>query len=124
MTTGQFQLFGSAKRAPKPLPQPITPSPVVRTRDPWSSQQAAARALGDVERSSGWVWEIMQDGIPRTDEEIVETCAAKGYHASPQRIRYGRLQLASAGLLVETAAVRRTERGCRCREWVRREAAP
>lgn len=101
-----------------PFIDPIPERRMSRTGDPVTSI-AAARKENHV---SALVLEttalVMQDGIPRIDEEIWKACRARGLTHSESRIRHSRLALSEGGALLDTGQTRPTKDTGASRVWV------
>lgn len=89
-----------------------------RGADPRTSVEAARRAAKASLRAMWAVECLMRDHGKRIDEEICSGCRMRGYIASPETVRHGRLALSESGVVVATGATRRTSLGLPSREWV------
>lgn len=97
---------------------------LVRTGDPWTSWEAAAKVLDSTPECARQVWRAFAwhqedeypDGI--TDEWLYRLCAKRGYFKTPDRIRHGRLVLSRAGIIKENGYGVTTQTGCKARRWV------
>lgn len=98
-------------------PPPIPLHQRVRNTDPVTSRIAAAKAARSGDYVT-WVLDIMQDGVPRIDQEIEEANLAAGRVGSDTSIRQARLALSRAWLLVPTGRTKNTKDGSPSREWV------
>ena len=83
---------------------------LARASDPGTSHIAAAMVATNRTPSQSVVWDIMQDGLGRTDEMIAADAATMGCNLSPTRLRHGRKELVAQGKLALTNARWKTQR--------------
>ncbi len=90
-----------------------------RTSDPPTSVIAAALAADKATPSRKAVWDVMVDGVARTDEMIEAEACRRGCALSGTRLRHGRRELVQAGVLRLTKQTWKTKRGSPARVFVR-----
>jgi len=83
---------------------------LARASDPGTSHIAAAMVATNRTPSQSVVWDIMRDGLGRTDEMIAADAATMGCNLSPTRLRHGRNELVAQGKLAVTTARWKTRR--------------
>jgi hypothetical protein len=99
---------------------PKSPDPgLARRTDPATSKLAAAMVGSNKTPSRTAVWDIMCDGLARTDEMIEAEAEERRCPLSPTRLRHGRRELIESGALVTSPIRWATRRGRMSRVYVR-----
>lgn len=94
-----------------------------RTSDPITSKIAAAMAQENKTPSQKAVWDVMIDGVSRTDEMIEAEAMRHGCMLSGTRLRHGRRELVQSGVLSLTKLTWKTKRGSPATVFVRADKA-
>lgn len=95
---------------------------MVRNDDPATSLWAAQDAVRASRAACIATADLMNDGVPRIDEEIWQGCRDNDFKKSLPTIQHARLVLSDAQVLIHTGVNRPTSNGSLSREWIKADS--